>query len=742
MRSDRNTKAVCALLLGLTVGLFLALPLHAEQVYLAGSPLPHDYIVRDNRIFIPLNDIAGRLGLSVIFDGERLLIGGTSHGTLAVDPSGHAVDISQRSIDYEAPVFQQDGVWFVPDKFLSLVLDVEMRLEPSSGDVELYSTVFEISRSEKTVRITSSLAPDFVTFELDDPPRRVIDIDEALFPCRYIEIPGSELAIGGIASLRASQFTYEPPVVRVVIEWDCDTAPAHTLSQENRAIEVLVGTRPTGASALFGGNLLPQPADTPAQSVAPSDPVPVTSASAPYSSPASRAAPGSAPATPAESPIEPTAPESLMGPEVPPPGEPGTPEEWSAPTIEDFPEGAENLPLAELGWNVSFEMDAEGELTAVLTTPEYQQMNEFTLTGNGMRLVLDLLGTFLPGPERRVEGLGEVEAVRFGQFQPSVTRIVFDVRKVVAYEIEEHPDEHQIIVRLLSGDLSGKLIAIDPGHGGEDPGAVVRGLMEKDLNLEMAYFLKEFLEEHGARTLLTRENDVYVTLADRIAIARDHDADLFVCIHNNATEQPTAIQGSMALYANNAYMPMYRLVHRGIAARTGVPGIGPVPDERGLYILRHAGDMPVVFVEAAFMTNPIDFARLTDQSRAYASNIMAGVMDGLLAYYAGRDLPPVAWPEYGSAIETGIFDLAGRPIILPDTGAVPCPVDSGSAWDTCAEAAGASEPDSGDSADAASSESSVSADTESSENQDDEADDEAGDDGRHRVRGRGAYRYR
>jgi hypothetical protein len=261
---------------------------------------------------------------------------------------------------------------------------------------------------------------------------------------------------------------------------------------------------------------------------------------------------------------------------------------------------------------------------------------------------------------------------------------------------------------------------IDPGHGGEDPGAVVRGLMEKDINLEMAFFLKEFLEELGATVFLTRETDIYVTLANRLEIASQHGADLFICIHNNATEEPTAIQGSMLLYNNEDFMDLYRQVHRGIAARTGVPGLGPVEDERGLYILRHAGDLPVVFLEGAFMTNAIDFARLTDRSRTYSSNIMAGVLDGVLAYYAGRQLNPVVFPDYGDDIETGVFDLAGRSIVLPSPG-----LEEGIVLDD--------------------DELETSSDTENSEDtgsSDDDESEEDDEDGYHRVRGRGAYRYR
>ena len=78
-------------------------------------------------------------------------------------------------------------------------------------------------------------------------------------------------------------------------------------------------------------------------------------------------------------------------------------------------------------------------------------------------------------------------------------------------------------------------IVIDPGHGGKDPGAVSRsGMREKDVNLNVAKYLKEDLERKGFRVILTRSTDVYLTLGQRVEIAKKHNADLFLSIHANA----------------------------------------------------------------------------------------------------------------------------------------------------------------------------------------------------------------
>ncbi len=75
-------------------------------------------------------------------------------------------------------------------------------------------------------------------------------------------------------------------------------------------------------------------------------------------------------------------------------------------------------------------------------------------------------------------------------------------------------------------------VVLDPGHGGRDPGAVANGLKEKDLNLKLALRVAEKLE--GAKVLLTRESDIFVSLKDRVSICSRAEADLFVSLHVNA----------------------------------------------------------------------------------------------------------------------------------------------------------------------------------------------------------------
>ncbi|MBD3263528.1 MAG: hypothetical protein GF375_00315 [Candidatus Omnitrophica bacterium] len=80
-----------------------------------------------------------------------------------------------------------------------------------------------------------------------------------------------------------------------------------------------------------------------------------------------------------------------------------------------------------------------------------------------------------------------------------------------------------------------KTVVVDPGHGGKDPGAVSPwGVKEKDINLRVSRFLKSELERQGYRVVLTRDRDVYLTLRERVNIAKHYDADFFISVHANA----------------------------------------------------------------------------------------------------------------------------------------------------------------------------------------------------------------
>ena len=135
-----------------------------------------------------------------------------------------------------------------------------------------------------------------------------------------------------------------------------------------------------------------------------------------------------------------------------------------------------------------------------------------------------------------------------------------EIRKLAEYQLEaagkndrsgtwqetgvQSRTEKQTVFQTTESDPEHPLIIVDPGHGGTDEGCYAGGVLEKDINLEIAKKLREELVESGYRVILTRETDTYMTKEQRAEAANRYGADAFVSIHQNTyeEEEPTGIE--------------------------------------------------------------------------------------------------------------------------------------------------------------------------------------------------------
>ncbi|MGN6390264.1 MAG: N-acetylmuramoyl-L-alanine amidase [Burkholderiaceae bacterium] len=226
-------------------------------------------------------------------------------------------------------------------------------------------------------------------------------------------------------------------------------------------------------------------------------------------------------------------------------------------------------------------------------------------------------------------------------------------------------------------------IALDPGHGGEDPGAIGHGgSREKDVVLSIAKRLKAKIEQlPNMRVMLTRDADYFVPLHVRVQKARKVQADLFVSIHADAFVQPTARGSSVfALSEKGASSAAARWLASkenaadliggvnikghdmqlasvlldlsttaqisdslklGRAVLTEIGGINALHkgavEQAGFAVLK-APDIPSILIETAFISNPQEEARLTDD--AYQNRMADAVLKGIRKYFAAN--PPLA----------------------------------------------------------------------------------------------------
>ncbi|WP_371059321.1 N-acetylmuramoyl-L-alanine amidase [Rhodosalinus sp. 5P4] len=301
-------------------------------------------------------------------------------------------------------------------------------------------------------------------------------------------------------------------------------------------------------------------------------------------------------------------------------------------------------------------------------------------------------GTFRPGWSRLVADLERPLAVREAGLSVSdltgqaalrlllapVDEATFDAEAGAPgdprWDLPE-PAETDPARREGRGDR-GLVVVLDPGHGGIDPGAEVGEVREADLMLALAFELREALRRAGRyEVVLTREDDVFVSLERRVQIAHRSGADLFISLHadslasgrargataytlsDSATDEASAalaerhnradllagvdLTGTDDVVAN-VLMEIARLETAprseklaralivGIDARTSHVNSRPLRSA-GFSVLK-AADIPSVLLEAGFLSTPEDLENLTDPD--WRARLVAGIRDGIAAWEA------------------------------------------------------------------------------------------------------------
>ncbi len=321
------------------------------------------------------------------------------------------------------------------------------------------------------------------------------------------------------------------------------------------------------------------------------------------------------------------------------------------------------------------ELSPGGDQVFIYAGGEITQYSNFKMTSPN-RYVLDIHHAILK-PKDETISTGEnsfVKSVRYSQYTKDSVRIVADLASFssgsvsksdtgrtismsfvlnvpkIAKDIIE-PDgiisnEDQMILdryglKPVAPEAQHKLVVIDAGHGGADPGA--RGyengiavLNEKDVNLDVALRLRDMLTAAGARLYMIRTGDVTIPLYDRQDAANLLEASLYVSIHNNSYSTSTP-NGTEVLYRAKDDPPLDGISARELAEnlqRTLVSNLGLA--NRGakvnpsLAVLRRTA-MPAVIIEGAFLSNPGDlsYMKTDDFSEKYAMSAAKCIIEAL-----------------------------------------------------------------------------------------------------------------
>lgn len=316
---------------------------------------------------------------------------------------------------------------------------------------------------------------------------------------------------------------------------------------------------------------------------------------------------------------------------------------------------------------------------------------------NPLRVVIDLENIRLRGKIPAPGSTGQfIRRIREGTPDGRKTRLVFDLAKPVRYFVRMLKPasgyQYRLVVDFYHHNYDpdrpepeappvrdvdrGFLVVVDPGHGGEDPGALGRKSKEKNIVLQISRRLKELIDARpGMRAELTRTGDYYVNLRQRSALARRKRADMFVSIHADAFTSPSARGASVyALSLRGATSEAARLLANqqnlsDLAGGVNLAGkdpqlartmlglsmdktidqsvlfgrevlgelekVGRIHSSRveqaGFVVLK-SPDVPSILVETGYITNPTEEKLL--RSPKHQQRIARAVMQGIERYVA------------------------------------------------------------------------------------------------------------
>lgn len=284
------------------------------------------------------------------------------------------------------------------------------------------------------------------------------------------------------------------------------------------------------------------------------------------------------------------------------------------------------------------------------------------------KLVLEFKGAETSKFETFIKKSSRIKTIHSIPSEGDTARIVIELKKEVDYEMASFIGKGEIVVEILdkqrpyyfldekgkiekeykrepikievlspifgkdiesSDILKGKTIVIDPGHGGEDPGARANGnIVEKNLTLKTALYLSDYLRQNGASVIVTRKSDVKRDLRDVVAFVNKIKPDAFVCLHYNSIDG-RSISGTETYYSTPQSKRLASLVHKEMVLMLKRTDRGV---KRARFYTIHHINCPAVLVEPVYIT---DFAEgMLVRSDAFKKEVAKSIMKGLKDYFS------------------------------------------------------------------------------------------------------------
>lgn len=219
-------------------------------------------------------------------------------------------------------------------------------------------------------------------------------------------------------------------------------------------------------------------------------------------------------------------------------------------------------------------------------------------------------------------------------------KVVIQFKKSIEYTILSNTIDNKVMVKVKRDSNlkpSDRVIVIDPGHGGTDPGAISSNkTKEKDINLQISLKTEEALKDAGYNVLMTRDADNTLGLYERPAFANNNFADLFISIHSNSTTSPD-VHGIEVLYAPAAagsekeegQQILTKAIMDELLKATGAKKRGII--QRPKLVVIRESKMPAILIEVGFLSNAKEEKLITDDD--YQNKIVGAILKGIENYF-------------------------------------------------------------------------------------------------------------
>ncbi|QBB70909.1 AMIN domain-containing protein [Pseudolysobacter antarcticus] len=343
---------------------------------------------------------------------------------------------------------------------------------------------------------------------------------------------------------------------------------------------------------------------------------------------------------------------------------------------------------------------------------------------NPDRIVLDIRGSVAADSLGIVNGKGLMKSVRTGKQGKGDVRVVFDLAGAalpksfllppadnLGYRlvVDLYPKEKsaRAVIKSVAQSNSGKtrnvVVMIDPGHGGEDPGAIgASGSHEKNITMSVARELKQMIDKQpGMSAVLTRDGDYFVALEDRYKKAREAKADLFVSVHADAfsssdahgssvwvlssrgatnqaarwladRENRSDLVGGVSMDNKDQTLAAVLLdLQQGATleassniAENVLRALGKIGTthrgyiERANFVVLRSPDVPSILVETAFISNPSEEKRLN--SPGEREKLASAILDGVRDYFRATPPPGTMFAANASRDKSSSQHIAAR----------------------------------------------------------------------------------